>query len=165
MIALEAVTEANALLFRDVRLRALLDSPAAFTATYAEESQLTDGDWINRAIQRSGRRSTTYLAIDGNNPCGIVAGFIDEKDMSRVHLVSMWVAPTHRRLGIGRKLVAAIADWAHTQGAQTLELTVTSNNDQAIIFYERLGFAMTGQTAPYRNDPRLSDLEMIRSLP
>ncbi len=86
------------MLFRDVRLRALLDAPSAFSATYAEESRLTDADWLNRAAERSGRRSTSYLAMDGKNPCGIVAGFIDKDDRVRAHLVSMWVAPTHRRL-------------------------------------------------------------------
>jgi len=42
---------------------------------------------------------------------------------------------------------------------------VTSNNDIAINFYSRLGFAFTGKIAPYRNDLALNDLEMIRSLP
>src|SRR5262245_44773734 len=45
-----------------------------------------------------------------------------------------------------------------------LELIVTSNNDVAIGFYNRLGFTFTGKTGPYRNDPALTDLEMIYSI-
>jgi len=45
-----------------------------------------------------------------------------------------------------------------------LQLTVTSNNDPAIAFYKSLGFAPTGKLAPYRNDPALNDIELIRSL-
>jgi len=77
----------------------------------------------------------------------------------------MWVAPSHRRLGVGANLVHAIIAWARDQKAHTLELIVTSNNAIAINFYSRLGFAFTGKIAPYRNDLALNDLEMIRSLP
>jgi GNAT superfamily N-acetyltransferase len=65
----------------------------------------------------------------------------------------------------GANLVHAIIAWARDQKARTLELIVTSNNDIAINFYSRLGFAFTGKTASYRNDSALNDLEMIRSLP
>ena len=76
----------------------------------------------------------------------------------------MWVAPTHRRLGIGRSLVEAIVTWARMQNVRTLLLRVTSNNDTAINFYQRLGFSQTGKTEPYRNDPSLLDYEMRRSI-
>ena len=43
-----------------------------------------------------------------------------------------------------------------------MRLTVTSNNDSAISFYRALGFAFTGGTQPYPNDPDLAEHEMIR---
>jgi len=43
-------------------------------------------------------------------------------------------------------------------------LIVTSNNDGAIEFYQSLGFTITAQIGPYRNDPALNDLEMVRSI-
>jgi ribosomal protein S18 acetylase RimI-like enzyme len=165
MITLEIVTAQKAMVFKTVRLRALEDTPSAFSSTYAEESRLLDEDWVRRAAQWSGKGSTTYLAMDTGTPCGIASGFLDKDDSTEAHLASMWVAPTHRRLGIGRLLVNAIVDWARAQGAGILQLIVTSNNDGAIKFYQRLGFTLTGKTGPYRNDPALNDLEMIRSIP
>jgi ribosomal protein S18 acetylase RimI-like enzyme len=44
-------------------------------------------------------------------------------------------------------------------------LTVTSNNGTAMRFYEGLGFARTGRTEPYPNDPALFEHEMERSIP
>ena len=76
----------------------------------------------------------------------------------------MWVAPAYRRLGIGAQLVNAIVDWVRAEGARTLRLIVTSNNDGAIEFYQSLGFTITAQIGPYRNDPALNDLEMVRSI-
>jgi ribosomal protein S18 acetylase RimI-like enzyme len=164
MISLQLVTPANAMHFKAVRLRALSDTPTAFSSTYAAESRLSDRNWIERAQEWSSKRSTMYLAMDVENPCGIVSGFLDRGDTTRAHLASMWVAPSHRRSGIGRMLVNAIIEWAQLQSADTVQLTVTSNNDPAIEFYKSLGFSPTGKIAPYRNDPALNDVEMIRSL-
>ena len=164
VISLELVTPANGMIFKEIRLRALQDTPSAFSANYAEESQLTDADWTQRAVQWNGRISRTYIAMDADTPCGIAGGYLEKEDSSRAHLVSMWVAPSHRRLGIGCQLIDAIVAWACAQGARTLQLTVTSNNDRAIEVYRRLGFTLTRNTGPYRNDPALSNLEMIRLL-
>jgi ribosomal protein S18 acetylase RimI-like enzyme len=76
----------------------------------------------------------------------------------------MWVAPTHRRQGIGQTLVEAVVTWARSRKIRTLLLLVTSNNESAIKFYQRLGFALTGYTEPYANDPALSNYEMSRSI-
>ncbi|PYY15895.1 MAG: GNAT family N-acetyltransferase, partial [Acidobacteria bacterium] len=67
--------------------------------------------------------------------------------------------------GVGRLLVGAILDWARQRGARTLRLMVTSNNEPAISFYQRLGFTLTGRTEPYPNDPALIEYEMSRSIP
>ena len=164
MITLEQIAPRNALLFKAVRLRALQDSPTAFSATYANESQLTDDDWVKRVAQWNSETSTTYLALDAGRACGIAGGMFDKEDEAGAHLLSMWVAPTHRRLGIGRMLVDAVITWARARNVRTMQLLVTSNNDSAINFYQRLGFTLTGRTEPYANDPALSNFEMIRSL-
>ena len=76
----------------------------------------------------------------------------------------MWTAPTHRKQGVGRLLINEIHNWAHVRNARTLLLMVTSNNDTAIQFYERLGFARTGRTEPYPNDPAVIEYEMSRPI-
>ena len=162
MIVLELITPQNAPLFKDVRLGALQDTPTAFSSTYAEEAKLTDADWVKRAAQWNSGKSVGYLAIDAGIACGIASGLLDSDEATRANLFSMWVAPTHRRLGIGRKLVDAIIDWARARSAHALLLLVTSNNQGAIKFYQQLGFMLTGRTEPYRNDPSLLNYEMRR---
>jgi len=77
----------------------------------------------------------------------------------------MWTAPTHRQRGIGRLLVNEVLDWARLRRARTLQLMVRSNNEAAILFYQRLGFARTGRIEPYPNDPDLIEYEMSRPIP
>jgi GNAT superfamily N-acetyltransferase len=57
-------------------------------------------------------------------------------------LFSVWVARSVRRAGVGRALVAAVADWARGWDARTVVLWVFRSNRDAIRFYERLGFVI-----------------------
>lgn len=164
MVTLEPITPATAATFRDVRLRALRDAPTAFVSTHAKEALLTDDEWRTRATQWNGERSVAYLAMDGPEACGLVGGYLDADDPTRATLVSMWVAPEYRAYGVGRQLVEAVVAWARSQGVRRLYLVVTSINDRAIAFYDRLGFVPTGHTEPYENDPEIDDIEMVQEL-
>src|SRR4051794_17821784 len=101
---LSPINQINVTVFRMTRLAALLESPSAFGSTYANESQISDAEWLQRAIDWSSDRRIGFLAKSQNCTCGIVGGCFDEHDLSTVHLISMWVAPTHRRYGIGTSL-------------------------------------------------------------
>jgi len=72
----------------------------------------------------------------------------------------MWTAPTHRQRGVGQLLVDQILVWARARGVCSLQLMVTSNNEPAMRFYQRLGFTRTGRTEPYPNDPAVIEYEM-----
>jgi ribosomal protein S18 acetylase RimI-like enzyme len=159
---LEPITLENIALFKKVRLRALQDTPNAFGSTYAKECQLSDVDWIKRAIRWNGETGIGFLALDGGVPCGIAGSVLDQADVTRAHLLSMWTAPAHRRRGIGSRLVNEIVGWARQRGVRVLQLMVTSHNEPAISLYEHLGFIRTGRTEPYPNDPSLIEYEMLR---
>jgi GNAT superfamily N-acetyltransferase len=150
---------------KTVRLRALQDIPTAFGGTYAEESQLSAGDWLKRvAAWNSGSNSVCYLAMDEGLPCGIIAGYLDDHDPPRPTVASMWVAPAHRRTGLGTRLLNEVQRWAEHLGTGQLRLMVTGGNERAMRFYERFGFVFSGTTGPYRNDPAIFEYEMIKSL-
>src|ERR1700722_20071529 len=105
--------------FKTVRLRALQDTPTAFGSTYAKESVLSESDWVNRVETWNGPRGVCYLGMDDGEPCGIIAGYFDKNDAQRVWIASMWVAPTHRRSGLGTMLMDAVMLWAnHLEAAE-----------------------------------------------
>lgn len=164
MIRLDPITSQNVPLFREVRLRALRDTPSAFSSTYEEELRLTDADWLERALRWNREKGIGLLAMDGSLGCGIAGSFLDEDDGTRAQLISMWTDPAYRQQGVGRLLVNEIAGWARLRGADLLQLMVTSSNEAAMRFYQRLGFARTGRTEPYPNDSRLIEYEMSREL-
>jgi ribosomal protein S18 acetylase RimI-like enzyme len=165
VIEIQPITQSNASVFQAVRLRALQDAPYAFGSTYATESQFPDSEWQTRVERMNGHSGVGFLAVDGEKACGIVGSFLDQDDQTRAHLVSMWTAPGHRQQGIGRLLVKTVLGWARRRNVQTVVLLVTSNNESAIQFYERLGFSRTGRTEPYPNDPNILEYEMSMRIP
>jgi ribosomal protein S18 acetylase RimI-like enzyme len=164
LIVIEVITLQNLSLFKAVRLRALQEAPYAFGSTYAAESAFTDAQWVGRLDRWNGERGVGFIAVDNGSPCGIAGTILDEKDPRRADLVSMWTAPSHRQSGVGRLLVNHVVEWIGARNVSTLLLMVTSNNDGAIRFYERLDFVRTGRTEPYPNDPAVEEYEMSRTI-
>jgi GNAT superfamily N-acetyltransferase len=162
-ITIRVMNEADVLLLREVRLRALLDTPVAFGSTYAREAAFFEEQWRERACSwaREGV-SRTLLAFEGDSCCGIVAGFVHREIAGRVCVVSMWVAPEVRRRGLGRRLIGEIEQWARQVGAREIMLDVNETNHAAIELYRRCGFSLTGHSWPYPNDVSLKELEMVK---
>ena len=159
-ITLRAISLADKDLYRETRLRALRDTPSAFGSTYAREAAFTDAEWQQRTANLNAGRAIGFLALDDGQPCGLVAAFPKTDDPAHIEIVSMWVAPTHRRLGVGTLLIDGIKNWAAARNAHELLLMVTGNNQSAIDFYLRNGFTPTGHTGPYPNDPTILEHEM-----
>lgn len=164
MVRLEPITSENALVYKTIRLRALLDSPTAFSSTYERESQCTDEEWLQRARLWSSGLCSGYLAFEGETPCGLVACYGEEQNTEFATVISMWVDPAFRRSGVGAALIEGLKSWAIARGLGELRLMVTSVNTGALRFYERLGFRMTGKTGPYPNDPAIIEHEMALTL-
>ena len=64
-------------------------------------------------------------------------------------LLTLAVAPAHRRAGRGRALLAAFEDAARIRGADTAFLEVAADNAAAIALYDRQGYAACGRRKGY----------------
>ena len=89
------------------------------------------------------------ITCDGA-PAGMVGAIIVGDDDGvfvdrAVELLSMWVSPDFRGMGVGDAAVRAVIDWAgmNCPGAAVV-LSVKATNERAIDLYSRHGFAMTG---------------------
>jgi ribosomal protein S18 acetylase RimI-like enzyme len=128
---------------RQVRLAALAEAPYAFGSTLDREIDRPEQLWRDRIAAWP-----QFIAWAGGEPVGIAAGFAepaaDDGARGGWHLVSMWVSPQARGLGIADELVAAVSASARADGAQRLTLWVTDVNARAMAFYQRMGFRSTG---------------------
>ena len=160
-IRVERVTEATWRAYRDVRLAALIDSPRAFWATYAESAARTDDEWRERV----GATGPTWLAWDLDRPVGTVglwhaADLTDDED----HLVGMWVTGPARGSGVATALVETALDHARAEGRTRLVLDVARENVRARRFWLRRGFVPTGETGTMPWDPTCVEEQMALDL-
>ena len=129
--------------WRGIRLRALQDAPDAFGSTYERESAFVERDFRSRL----GVGGPAFLAVAGDEPVGLGAGFQDLEGWLLV--VAMWVDPGWRGRGIGQRVLDAIVGWAREHGLR-VHLHVQAENGAARRLYERYGFMPTGETDALR---------------
>ena len=131
--------------WRDLRLRALQDSPAAFGSTYARERNYTPDEWREHLKEPD---EVAVVAETAAGPAGLAGGYPDLPGL--LHVVAMWVDPAARGQGIAHLLLDAIDGWARERGLR-LHLDVATGNAVARRSYERYGFVATGETRPIRD--------------
>lgn len=145
-------------LYRAVRLTALADSPAAFSSTLDREQEFPAQVWQQRLVQRN-----LFIAEDDGEPRGL-AGIVP-RDPGIAELVSMWVHPAARGLGVGDLLVLAALAWAQDHDFPEVHLWVAEGNHHAERLYARHGFQRTGTVQPIRDGEDDLEFVMSRTMP
>jgi len=133
--------------WRDIRLRALLDTPTAFGSTYDREIAFTEPDFRDRL----GASGPAVLAMAADEPVGMGAGYQDSEGW--LHVVAMWGDPAWRGRRVGQMVLDVIVGWARERGLR-VHLDVTTGNSAARRLYERYGFVGAGETRPLRPGSR-----------
>jgi GNAT superfamily N-acetyltransferase len=155
---IKQVTPEHWQLLRDVRLRALADSPEAFLETVEHASTFPESRWRERASP-----SETQASFLAEDEAGMVSCFV-AGDPSTVFLVAMWVAGARRGTGLAEKLVERVVAWAREHGAARVCLSVEAGNDRAARLYEKCGFVESDDPPPFPYEPRPDNRFYVREL-
>jgi GNAT superfamily N-acetyltransferase len=137
--------------FRELRLRALEESPDSFGSTLAMEGSLPLENWSRHlaATAKSGS-DLPLIAEAGGTPAGLTWAKVDASDAALVNVNQMWVAPEFRGRGLGRMLLRAALEWARGRKANRVHLSVACGNSPAMQLYVSEGFKPSGQSEPLR---------------
>jgi acetolactate decarboxylase len=137
--------------YRDLRLRALADSPDAFGSTLAAEAGYPDAEWARRLAASADVPVNLPLVAEMRGELvGLAWGRIVTSAPDVAALYQMWVAPAYRGRAAGQKLLEAVIAWATAQHAASLDLSVTCGDSPARRLYERAGFKPLGEPQPLR---------------
>ena len=99
-----------------------------------------DAGRVMRAIRD--RETVAVVACDAKS--STLNGFaIMEFGDERAHLVLLAVRPSHRRLGIGQRLLEWLLESARVAGMASVHLELRANNDAARRFYRAMNFYET----------------------
>ena len=152
-------------LFRELRLRALAESPDSFARRFADEQAQPDAHWmrLTESVTIPGGQ-VMLVAEEEGRPLGLAFGLFDKERPKIGHVGGMWVDPSARGLGAGQALLDSAIAWARMRELESLELWVTEGNGAALRLYERLGFADTGRRDVLPSNPALQTIQMALNL-
>ncbi|WP_151525704.1 GNAT family N-acetyltransferase [Serinicoccus kebangsaanensis] len=133
--------------YKDVRLRALRESPEAFVASAEEEAAFPDSRWQERM-----ERSRRVLAADGEEVVGVVSVGTGHRTNipGAGELFGLWVAPSRRGTGVARRLLEKAAKVGREVGLKQLVYWVGTDNGRAVAFASSFGFRPTDDRRPMR---------------
>lgn len=131
--------------FQELRLRALLDRPGAFTSSHAEDANLSIEDVAARLAPSVDR--AVFGGFDGGRLIGM-AGLGREQMQKIAHKSYVWgmyVEPSCRGQGWGQRLLAAAMEFAaQVPGIRQVNISVYSGNEVARRLYVSSGFVPYG---------------------
>ncbi|HVL36472.1 MAG TPA: N-acetyltransferase [Burkholderiales bacterium] len=103
-----------------------------------------DAARVLRAIRDRDTLAVVACENGKQAPRGALSGFaIMEVGEERAHLVLLAVRPTHRRLGIGQRMVEWLLESARVAGMASIHLELRASNEAARRFYRAMGFHET----------------------
>jgi GNAT superfamily N-acetyltransferase len=148
---------------------------AAYRGPGAAAAWTTEADYID------GTRTTEPLLAEElrtapgaalllwRDPSGDLLGcvWLQPETAGTWYLGSLTIDPGRQNTGLGRRLLAAAEAWAREKGGRSIRMTVVNVRDTLLAWYERRGYALTGQTEPFPYDdtrfgiPRRPDLHFV----
>jgi len=140
---------------RKIRLRALEEAPYAFGTTLADASRWPAHRWEQQLVG-----FPTFVAVAEGEDVGMARGAKHVQPGVR-ELISLWVAPAARRVGVGAKLVDAVLEWARLVRATALVLQVAERNHVARAFYAQQGFSLARESM---GTPTAGELCMVKAI-
>jgi aminoglycoside 6'-N-acetyltransferase I len=141
---------------------------AAQTADAAQVSRMFRTLWPDerghashvRGLLTGTARTTTPLVLFVAETEGKLIGFIEVGLRSHANgcdpiraigfLEGWYVAKTHRRLGVGTRLVAAAEKWCRAQGCREMASDTWANHRLSIAAHQALGYEIDGRYVNFR---------------
>jgi ribosomal protein S18 acetylase RimI-like enzyme len=144
--------------YKEVRLRALQESPDSFGSTFEREAAFSDDRWSERL---GADDNNTFLVAElDKKVIGLVCGTLPAQNDGYGTLYQMWVDPDYRGNGVGKILLARMIQWAMSAKLVGLALTVTTINTEAVSLYELAGFSSSTEFEALREGSELEVCSM-----
>ena len=140
-------------------------------ASWNTEADIIDGNRTNEVLLRgelAEKPEATLFVWRAKETDSITGCVLLEPTADKTwYLGSLTIDPRLQNSGFGRTLLAAAEQWAFDHGANAIRLTVVNVRDTLIAWYERRGYALTGETQPFPygdrrfGTPRRYDLAFV----
>jgi len=152
-------------------LHALIESAyrgASARLGWSHEADLLKGQRTDlAALEAMLNDPAQHLMIFRDNELLRACVALTDKGNALAYLGMLTVDPQQQANGFGRLILAAAEERAAAFGAKRVEMTVIIQREELIAWYERRGYACTGERRPFPHAdprfglPRRADLEFL----
>ena len=153
--------------YRRLRLQALQECPAAFSATPAGERQLSDQQVLARFDGAGGQAMWGAISASGE-VCASLGMYreLGEKLRHKAQLFAMYVAPEVRAQGVAQGLLQRAREHAEQLELRQLLLGCNADNAAALHLYKKAGFRRYGLApqATFVNGQYFDEVLMVLTL-
>lgn len=141
------LTEDEWTTYRDLRLRALQESPDAFVKSYDEEKGYDEELWRARM-----RRAARLIATVDGEEVGILSmrPADEEFEEDAAEIFGLWVKADLRGAGVALELFQSVVQVARAAGHGHLVYWVGTDNGRGVAFASARGFRPSEQRRPMR---------------
>jgi len=158
------LVDEDAHLYQALRLEALKEAPESFGATYEEDAERTEADFVLRL-----NNDFAVGCFQDGHLIGSADFFVANPNRSKLAhkgtIAGRYVRPRSRGTGVADGLINEIVANL-PEGITQLQLSAVANNPRTIGFYEKVGFTIWG-TEPRgsrSNGAYLDEVHMTRVL-
>jgi len=123
---------------------------------WSHEADLLEGQRTDLAALEATLADTEqHLLVFRDNEVLRACVALTTKGDGLAYLGMLTVDPKRQGAGLGRLILAAAEEHAAAFGASRVEMTVIAQRSELIAWYERRGYALTGEQRPFpHGDPR-----------
>lgn len=143
VIVIREASLADLTQFRELRLRALQDSPTAFPADYQANANQPSSYWQDRL--KEDENGNLFLAEHEPRLIGMT-GIMRGQSPKTKHSADIWGVYVHsewRGLHIAGALIERCIEWAKSKDVNIVKLGVVIPNESAVRCYQRCGFTIS----------------------
>jgi len=123
------------------------------SASWNVEAGIIEGQRLNDSLLREelAAKPDAHLLTCRDASDGPLLGtvWLEPKLGSAWYLGLLTVRPDLQNRHIGRRLLAAAEEFAKERGAERIRMTVVNVREALIAWYQRRGYALTGETEPF----------------
>lgn len=122
-------------------------------ASWNVESGILEGQRLNESLLKEdlSAKPGAHLLVYRDDKDGPLLGtvWLEPKDDGVWYLGLLTIRPDQQNRQLGRALLTVAEDFARERGGSRIRMNVLYLRDALIAWYERRGYALTGETEPF----------------
>jgi len=136
------------ILLKTIHLEGEINNALSSCSDSLFNQDINNEETIKKLSGKFAKKGVCYVVCVGNIISGFVAFYVNDYKTYKGYLSIIVVKKDYQGLGFGALLLDVVLSTCKKKGMRELLLEVDSNNDSAILFYNKRGFIINESKTP-----------------